>query len=72
MGRRQFDGDALGLVAALRVHDGDVYALFGQRVTDALPQSAITAGHQRDRALELHGLSPTFSEHRYLTPAQGC
>ena len=59
--RRQFAGDALRLVAALRIHDGDMRALLRQRVADALPQPAIAARHQRDRALEIHRLSPTIA-----------
>jgi len=53
--------DAFGLVLAPGVDDGDVTALSGQRVTDALAQSAIAAGDDRDRALEIHGAFPLYA-----------
>src|SRR5579871_454941 len=49
--RRQFAGDALGLIAAASVHDSDMCALLRERVADALPQPAIAARHECNRAL---------------------
>src|SRR5438067_13745729 len=54
----QFPSDTLRLVAALVVHDGDMHPLLGQRVADALPEPAIAARHQGNRAVEVHQLSP--------------
>ena len=51
-------GDALRLVAAARVHDSDMRALLRQRMADALPQPAIAARHECNRALQIHRLSP--------------
>src|SRR5271169_3493771 len=58
--RCQFAGDTLPLVAALRIHDGDMHALLRQRVTDALPEPAIAARHQCHRAPQLHLLLPRY------------
>jgi len=58
MPQRQFVRDTLGLVAALGIHDSDMHALLRQRVTDALPEPAVAARHQRDRASEVHQFSP--------------
>src|SRR5690606_27714741 len=52
--RSQLARDALGLVAALRIHDGDMCAFPRQRVADALTEAAIAARHQRYRAFEIH------------------
>ena len=56
--RCQLAGDALRLVAALGIHDGDMRALLRQRVADALPEPAVAARHQCHRALEVHRFSP--------------
>jgi len=56
--RCQLAGDTLSLVAALGIHDGEMHTLLRQRVTDALPEPAIAARHQGDRAREVHQLSP--------------
>jgi hypothetical protein len=48
--RHQLAGDAVGLLAALRIHDGDMRALLGECVADALSRPAIAARHQCHRA----------------------
>src|SRR5262249_45111233 len=47
--------DRVGVLGALRIDDRDVGALGGERVTDALPQSAIAAGDDRDAVFQIHG-----------------
>jgi hypothetical protein len=54
----QLAGDAFRLLAALGIHDGDMGALFGERVADALAKPAVTARHQCDGACEVHEPSP--------------
>ena len=56
--RGQLARDALGLVAALRVDDRDMDPFPGQRVADALSEPAIAAGHDGNRAVEVHRFSP--------------
>jgi hypothetical protein len=40
----------LFIVAALGIHDRDMHTFLRQRVADALPEPAIAACNQRDRA----------------------
>ena len=54
----QIAHDTLGLVLALRVDDGDLAALGGERVTDALAQPAIAAGDDGNLALQVHLFPP--------------
>src|SRR6185437_12670928 len=54
MARDDLARDRLRLIAALRVDDRDLCAFPGERMTDALSEPAIAAGHQRDRAFEIH------------------
>src|SRR5205807_9447609 len=56
--RRYFASDAFRLVAAASVHDSHMCALLRERVADALPQPAIAARHQCNRALQVHHFSP--------------
>jgi hypothetical protein len=65
--RREFAGDTFRLIAALRVHDGDMGALLRERVADALPQPAIAARHKRNHAPQIHRFSPLV---RMLSPLQ--
>ncbi len=46
--------DLLRLLPALRVHHRQMHALARQRMADALAQTAIAAGHERDRSAKLH------------------
>ena len=50
--------DAVGLVLALGVDDGDVTALGRERVADALAEPAIAAGDDGDRAFQIHVFPP--------------
>jgi hypothetical protein len=54
MSRCQLPGHGLRLVAALCVDDGDMRPFLRQRVTNALPEPAVAAGHDGDRALKVH------------------
>src|SRR3954453_7768438 len=56
--RRQFAGDAFRLLAAASVHHSHICALLRERVADALPQPAIAARHECNRALQVHRFSP--------------
>ena len=56
--RCQLARDAIRLVAALCLHDGDVRSLPRQRVTNALPRSALAACYKCGRAFEVHEMSP--------------
>ena len=67
--RGQLAGDALGLIAALRIHDGDMHPLLRQRVADALPEPAVAARHQCDRALEIHRMPPAVPLGDGIAPA---
>src|SRR5262245_45322170 len=49
---------ALGLILALGIDDGDVTALVGERMTDALAQPAVPAGDDGDRPFQFHGVPP--------------
>jgi hypothetical protein len=44
----------------LGIHHSDVHTLFRQRVTDALPEPAVTARDKGNRAVEIHPFSPAI------------
>jgi hypothetical protein len=50
--------DSFGLLAALRINDGNMGARPRQGMTNALSQSAIAAGYQRDLPCEIHASLP--------------
>ena len=58
MARSQLPGHGLRLVAALCIDDGDMRPFFRQRVTNALPEPAVAARHDGDRALKVHERPP--------------
>src|SRR5256885_79085 len=51
-------GDPPGRAAPRGIHARDMHPLLRRRVTDALPDPAVAAGHQCDRAPQVHQLSP--------------
>ena len=70
--RGQLARNTVGLVVALGIHDGYMDTLLRQRVTDPLPEPAIPARHQGNRALRsmssLSCVPPTVC---YLTHTAG-